>query len=113
MSRLEPASMSHDISRPEPGPRQLGLSTVSVHAGEVRGESRRLADRPDLGAATFTFSDTQSLLDYVAQKQPREEYARDGNPSHGPPSGAGHPGRGRGRVLFGSGMAALGGCCWA
>ncbi len=32
-------------------------------------------------AATYTFADTQSVLDFIEQKLPREEYARYGNPS--------------------------------
>ena len=81
MSRLESPSMSQDVSRPESRPRQLGLSTVSVHAGEARQKAGDSLTDPIFCAATFTFANTQSLLDYVQQKQPREEYGRYGNPS--------------------------------
>jgi len=57
-----------------------GFSTVSVHAGEDR---QKLADSitdPIICAATFTFPNTQAVIDYIEQKQPREEYGRYGNP---------------------------------
>ena len=57
-----------------------GPSTVAVHAGEDR---QKLADSitdPIICASTFTFADTQSVIDYIEQKQPREEYGRYGNP---------------------------------
>ena len=44
-------------------------------------EAARCVDRSDLLASTYTFADTQSLIDFIVQKQPREEYARYGNPN--------------------------------
>ena len=55
-------------------------STLAVHAGEAR---QKLADSitdPIVCASTFTFDNTQSVIDYIEQKQPREEYGRYGNP---------------------------------
>ncbi|MFO0901771.1 MAG: aminotransferase class I/II-fold pyridoxal phosphate-dependent enzyme [Pirellulales bacterium] len=63
-----------------PGPNPPGPSTLAVHAGE---DHRKLADAitdPIICAATYTFDDTQAVLDFNHLKQPREEYGRYGNP---------------------------------
>jgi len=31
--------------------------------------------------ATFPFANTQALIDYIVNKEPRDEYARYGNPT--------------------------------
>ncbi|MFM9067924.1 MAG: trans-sulfuration enzyme family protein [Planctomycetota bacterium] len=59
---------------------ELGASTLAVHAGESH---HKLADAivdPIVCAATYTFDNTQAVLDFIQQKQPREEYGRYGNP---------------------------------
>ena len=61
-------------------PADSANSTLAVHAGEAR---QKLADSitdPIVCASTFTFENTQSVIDYIEQKQPREEYGRYGNP---------------------------------
>ena len=63
---------------PEPRP---GFSTLSVHAGEARQKLGDAITDPIYCAATYTFADTQSVIDYIEKKQPREEYGRYGNPS--------------------------------
>ena len=65
---------------------------------------------PIFCAATYTFADTQSVLDYVQQKQPREEYGRYGNPSEKVVERklAAIEG-GQSAVLYSSGMAAIAG----
>ena len=68
------SSLSASESCP-PGP-----STVAVHAGEARQKFADSITDPIICAATFTFSDTQAVIDYIEQKQPREEYGRYGNP---------------------------------
>ncbi len=57
-------------------------STLAVHAGEDQEPKPRgaVAD-PIFCASTYAFSDSQALLDFIVQKQPREEYARYGNPT--------------------------------
>ncbi len=57
-------------------------STLAVHAGEDQETKPRgaVAD-PIFCASTYAFSDTQALIDFIVQKQPREEYARYGNPT--------------------------------
>ena len=61
--------------------RSSAPSTLSVHAGEERQKDRNSITDPIYPAATYTFADTQSVIDYIEQKQPREEYGRYGNPS--------------------------------
>ncbi|MFM9117934.1 MAG: trans-sulfuration enzyme family protein, partial [Planctomycetota bacterium] len=59
---------------------ELGASTLAVHAGEAH---HKLADAivdPIVCAATYTFDNTQAVLDFIQQKQQREEYGRYGNP---------------------------------
>jgi cystathionine gamma-synthase len=58
-----------------------GFSTRAVHAGEDRLKTAFSMTEPIYCSATYTFADTQAVIDFVAQKQPREEYARYGNPS--------------------------------
>lgn len=66
-----------------PGEDRLGHgpSTTSVHAGEDRLKPGFSITDPIFCAATYTFSDTQAVIDFVQQKQPREEYGRYGNPT--------------------------------
>ena len=65
----------------KPDAPELGASTLSVHAGEERQKDRNSITDPIYPAATYTFADTQAVIDYIEQKQPREEYGRYGNPS--------------------------------
>ena len=61
---------------------QSGWSTLAVHAGEdAEPKPRGAVADPIFCASTYAFADTQSLLDFIVQKQPREEYARYGNPT--------------------------------
>jgi len=60
---------------PPPGP-----STLSVHAGEARHKVADAITDPIICAATYTFENTQAVIDYIVEKQPREEYGRYGNP---------------------------------
>ena len=58
-----------------------GWSTLSVHGGEERHKAHSSLTDPIFSASTYSFADTQSLIDFIVQKQPREEYARYGNPT--------------------------------
>lgn len=85
-----------------------GLSTLAIHAGEDRQKLANSITDPIVCAATYTFGNTQALVDFVEQDLPRAEYGRYGNPGqrvlerklatldHGEDS-----------VLFATGMAAL------
>jgi cystathionine gamma-synthase len=57
------------------------LSTLAVHAGEDRQKPGNAIADPIFCTSTYTFPNTQAVIDFVAQRQPREEYARYGNPS--------------------------------
>jgi cystathionine gamma-synthase len=54
---------------------------LAVHAGEDRLKPGYSMTDPIFCAATYTFPNTQAVIDFVEQKQPREEYSRYGNPS--------------------------------
>ncbi len=71
-----PDAASSRSLRPGAGP-----STTSVHTGEDRLKPGFSMTDPIFCTATYTFADTQAVLDFVGQKQPREEYGRYGNPS--------------------------------
>jgi cystathionine gamma-synthase len=59
---------------------QPGLSTTAIHAGEARQKALDSITDPIVMASTFTFENTQSIIDYVEQKQERGEYGRYGVP---------------------------------
>src|SRR4051812_44130267 len=89
-------------------PRASGFSTVSVHAGEDRQKFANAITDPMFCASTYTFPDTDSVIEFIEQKLPREEYGRYGNPSEkvverklAAMDGA------ESAVLFSSGMAAI------
>jgi cystathionine gamma-synthase len=58
-----------------------GPSTLSVHAGEARRKACDAITDSIVCSSTYTFDDTQSVIDFIEQKQPREEYGRYGNPN--------------------------------
>ena len=59
---------------------QAGISTTSVHAGEARQKPLNSITDPIVMASTFTFKDTQAIIDYIEQGQERGEYGRYGVP---------------------------------
>jgi cystathionine gamma-synthase len=61
-------------------PDDRGFSTLAVHAGEQRQKLGDSITDPIVCAATYTFPNTQAVIDYIREKQPREEYGRYGNP---------------------------------
>jgi cystathionine gamma-synthase len=84
------------------------VSTTSVHGGESRQKPGDSITDPIFCASTFTFADTQSVIDFIEQKQSREEYGRYGNPGERVVERklAALEG-GEDAVLFSSGMAAI------
>jgi cystathionine gamma-synthase len=86
----------------------LGPSTSAVHAGEARHKPGFAITDPIFAASTYTFPNTQSIIDFIEQKQPREEYGRYGNPGERVVEDklAALEG-GAAAVLFASGMGAL------
>ena len=65
----------------QPKVKRAGLSTTSVHAGEARRKPNDAITDSICCSSTFTFESTQSIIDYIQQKQDREEYGRYGNPN--------------------------------
>jgi cystathionine gamma-synthase len=98
----------------DPAPRRnLGspeqqFATLAVHAGEARQKPGDSITDPIFCASTYTFPDSQSVIDYIEQEQPREEYGRYGNPGERIVERklAALEG-GEEAVLFSSGMAAM------
>jgi len=60
--------------------RPPGPSTLAVHAGEERQKPGHAITDPIVCASTYTFASTQAVIDFIEQKQDREEYGRYGNP---------------------------------
>lgn len=58
-----------------------GTSTVSVHAGEARQKPSDAITDSIVCSATYTFSDSQSIIDFIENEESREEYGRYGNPN--------------------------------
>jgi cystathionine gamma-synthase len=58
-----------------------GLSTQCVHAGEARQKAGNAITDAIVCSSTYTFESTQSVLDFIEQKQTREEYGRYGSPN--------------------------------
>lgn len=85
-----------------------GPSTTAVHAGEARQKPGFAITDPIFAASTYTFANTQSIIDFIEQDEPREEYGRYGNPGERVVERklAALEG-GEEAVLFASGMGAL------
>ena len=64
-------------TRPTEGRR---MSTIAVHAGEARQKPGDSITDPIYCTSTYTFRDTQSVIDFLEEDQPREEYGRYGSP---------------------------------
>lgn len=86
------------------------LSTLAVHAGEDRLKPGYAITDAIFCAATYTFPDSQAVLDFAEKKLAREEYGRYGNPTEkvAEQKLAALEG-GQAAVLYSSGMAAVGG----
>jgi cystathionine gamma-synthase len=65
---------------PDGAGRKPGLSTLAIHAGEARQKIADSITDPIVCASTYTFTSTQAVIDFIEQKQEREEYGRYGNP---------------------------------
>ena len=60
---------------------QTGSSTRCVHAGEARQKVANAVTDVICCSSTYTFESTQSVIDFIEQKQDREEYGRYGSPN--------------------------------
>ena len=84
------------------------LSTEAVHGGEARQKPGDAITDPIFCASTYTFADSQSIIDFIEKGQVREEYGRYGNPGEKVVEAklAALEGAEQG-VLYASGMAAI------
>jgi cystathionine gamma-synthase len=89
-------------------PAQLGMSTLSVHSGESRHKPSDAITDSIVCSSTFTFDNSQSIIDFIENKTPREEYGRYGNPNEKVVEGklAALDG-GEDAIVFSSGMTAI------
>ena len=58
----------------------VGRSTLAIHAGEARQKPGHSITDPIFCASTYTFENTDAVIRFIEEKQPREEYGRYGNP---------------------------------
>ncbi len=77
---MAPSPKPAETACDSPLPAGCGPSTLAVHAGEARQKMGDSITDPIVCAATYTFPDTQAVIDFVEQELPREEYGRYGNP---------------------------------
>jgi cystathionine gamma-synthase len=61
--------------------KSIGRATRAVHSGESAHKALDSITDPIVLASTYTFVDSQSVIDYIEQGQAREEYGRYGNPN--------------------------------
>ena len=110
MSSIEMTKPTPDASQSNEPARDARpqFSTLSVHGGESRQKPGDSITDPIFCASTYTFTDTQAVIDFIEEQQPREEYGRYGNPGErvaerklAALEGA------ETAVLFSSGMAAI------
>ena len=87
---------------------RAGTSTISVHAGESRSKPSDAITDSIVCSSTYTFEDTQSIIDFIEENQPREEYGRYGNPNEKVvESKLAALDGGEEAIVFASGMAAI------
>ncbi len=106
---IKPTSTAGGSSSPAtPLPTHLGTSTISVHGGEARRKPSDAITDSIVCASTYIFDDTQSIIDFIEHKQPREEYGRYGSPNEKVVEGKlAALDCGEDSVVFSSGMAAI------
>jgi len=98
----------NDKTEPRSLPPHSHLSTLAVHAGEDRQKAGDAITDAIFCASTYTFANTQAVIDFIEQELPREEYGRYGNPIEKVAERklAALEG-GESALLFASGMAAI------
>jgi cystathionine gamma-synthase len=64
-----------------PPERKTRPLTTAVHGGEARNRPLDALAEPIIQTATYTFRNTQALVDYMEGRTVREEYGRYGNPT--------------------------------
>lgn len=91
-----------------PNGQKWELSTTAVHGGEARQKDAHALPDPIVCASTYSFFNTQAVIDFIEQNQDRGEYGRYGNPNEKTVERklAALEGAEKG-LLFSSGMSAL------
>lgn len=74
---MEPSNQSQHPAQFRP----KGTSTLSVHAGEQAHKANDAITDSIVTASTYTFENSQSIIDFIDERQLREEYGRYGNPN--------------------------------
>ncbi len=93
-----------------PPDRSWGFSTKAVHAGEAHIKPEFSITDPIFSTATYTFENSEAILEYLKNRHTREEYGRYGNPSEKVVERKlAELEGGETAVLFASGMAAVAG----
>lgn len=88
--------------------KRYGDSTLAVHGGEAHEKAQNSITDPVVMASTYTFNDTQAVIDYIEQKQSRGEYGRYGNPNESVvEKKLARLEGGQDAVVYASGMAAI------
>jgi len=64
-----------------PSDRKTRPATTAVHGGEARVRPFDALTEPIVQTATYTFANTQALVEYMEGRTTREEYGRYGNPT--------------------------------
>lgn len=87
---------------------QAHRATQAVHAGEAHPQAEDALTTPIFQTATYSFTDTAALRDYLAGQVVRDKYGRYGNPTqHAVERKLACLEGGEETVLFSSGMAAV------
>jgi cystathionine gamma-synthase len=76
-----PESAPPHPNKPTMPIRSRGLSTISVHGGEARVKPSDAITDSIVCSSTYTFKDSQSIIDFLENGEQREEYGRYGNPN--------------------------------
>jgi cystathionine gamma-synthase len=112
LSNLDQHNGQHN-TQTEQDASDTGASTRAVHGGRPRTNAYHSLNTPVVQTATYTFRDTQDLIDYMERKtwgdgEQREEYGRYGNPSvSAVEQRLAALDKGEDAVLFASGMSAV------
>jgi cystathionine gamma-synthase len=78
MSTSDKTSVTPDLNISK---QWAGFSTTAIHGGEQRQKAHDALTDAIVCASTFSFVNTQAVIDFIEQDQQRGEYGRYGNPS--------------------------------
>lgn len=76
----DPNSNKPQVNRPKVATLH-GTSTISVHGGESRKKPSNAITDSIVCSSTYTFDDSQAIIDFIEKGEQREEYGRYGNPN--------------------------------